>query len=371
MADRFHKVLVRWLMLPCVAAGRLGHMDTAASASANSLRSPGHDSTVARRIVALDVLRGVALLGIILVNVQPVTHFHYEIEQVPTSFSDATGWLQLFVQQRFFPIFSLLFGMGFSLFFASAERRGERPRVRLARRLLVLLPLGALHQLIHPGEALFFYAVVGLVVLLPSTWLPRWAVSAGAGILILASLLLAGGGLTLIPGAFLLGSALVRHGVVARMESSTRVPLLLFAVFAVASVAAAMWQLRDLGNSGFTVASAVAGALMAGAYVTGVLVLLRTPARRILNAVFAPLGKMALTNYVTATLLMLLGGALLDLPHSDSWGAALGLAVGIIVVQAIWSTLWLSRYTQGPLEWLWRWATWGRKPDFRLDPARR
>lgn len=65
--------------------------------------------------------------------------------------------LQLFVQQRFFSLFSLLV--------ASAERRGANPRVVLARRLLVLLPLGVAHQLFQTGEALTPCAVVGLFVL--------------------------------------------------------------------------------------------------------------------------------------------------------------------------------------------------------------
>ncbi|MGP3919355.1 DUF418 domain-containing protein [Nonomuraea sp. 10N515B] len=38
------------------------------------------------------------------------------------------------------------------------------------------------------------------------------------------------------------------------------------------------------------------------------------------------------------------------------------IAGGILAVQWLWSTLWLRRYRQSPLEWLWRWATWGRRP---------
>jgi hypothetical protein len=53
-------------------------------------------------------------------------------------------------------------------------------------------------------------AIVGLLVLLPSTWLPRWAVAGLAAVLIATSLIVAHGGNTVIPGLFLLGSALVR-----------------------------------------------------------------------------------------------------------------------------------------------------------------
>ncbi|MFW8623419.1 hypothetical protein ACOI1A_05600 [Corynebacterium glutamicum] len=40
-----------------------------------------------------------------------------------------------------------------------------------------MIPLGIIHQILQPGEALLPYAIVGLVILLPSSWLPRWAVA--------------------------------------------------------------------------------------------------------------------------------------------------------------------------------------------------
>ena len=113
------------------------------------------------------------LCGILLVNIRPVTSFGYALgPDGGTTLADPSGWLQLLVQQRFFPILALLFGIGFALLMESARARGRRPRVVLVRRLLVLL-LGVLHQLVHRGEAPASYAVVGLLVPLPSTWLPR------------------------------------------------------------------------------------------------------------------------------------------------------------------------------------------------------
>ncbi|GAB7192019.1 hypothetical protein NUM3379_27280 [Kineococcus sp. NUM-3379] len=330
----------------------------AATATATATAPPG------ARLAALDVLRGFALCGILLVNIGPVAHFGYDVPHGPPTLDDAGGWLQLLVQQRFHPVFALLFGAGFSLFLASAARRSARPRVVLLRRLLVLLPLGVLHQFWHPGEALVFYAVIGLLVLLPSTWLPRWTVALGAAVLVPAALT-TGGGVALVPGVFLLGSALVRYGVVARVEDSTGIPLLLFAGFAAASVPALAWQLQDLAGSGFTASSAVAGFLLAGAYVSGVLVLLRTPLRGFLRALFTPLGRTALTNYVAATPVVVLAGHVLDLSHSRSWTELLLVAVGVLAVQWVLSVLWLRRFRQGPLEWLWRCATWGRREPLR------
>lgn len=322
--------------------------------------APLVDPPAPPRIVALDVLRGFALTGIAFVNVETVTGFRYGL---PT-LADPSGWLQLLAAQRFFPLFSLLFGISFSLIVASAERRGARPRLVLLRRLLVLLPLGVLHWLLQPGEALTPYAVVGLLVLLPSTWLPRWVVAVSGGALLSFVLFVAGGGIALIPGLFLVGSALVRYGVVARVEDSVRVPLLLFVLFAIASVPALVLQRGNLVDSGFSTVSAVAGAAVAGAYATGVLLLLRTPLRQALIAAFAPLGRMALTNYVSATVVMVIARYPLRLQDSTSWTTVLGLAAGIIVVQAVVSTWWLARFRYGPLEWLWRWATWGSRPAF-------
>ncbi|MCL3863296.1 DUF418 domain-containing protein [Actinotalea sp. K2] len=310
------------------------------------------------RILALDVLRGFALCGIILVNIAPVTSFGRELPPSPTTLQDPTGWLQLLVQQRFFPLFSLLFGISFSLLLESARQRGARERVVLLRRLIVLLPLGVLHQLLQPGEALTFYALFGLLILLPSTWLPRWAVALGAGLLVSVAVLLTGGGLPLVPGLLLLGSALVRYGVVDRWGSTTRGPAVLLLLFTVVAVPALVQQVRTLPQSGFSISSAVAGLALAGVYTTMVLLLLRTRLQRTLATGFRPLGRMALTNYVSATPLMLFAGHALDWPRSDSWAQLFLVAVGILVIQWVFSVLWLRRFRQGPLEYLWRTATW-------------
>ncbi|MFC3688989.1 DUF418 domain-containing protein [Aquipuribacter hungaricus] len=323
----------------------------------------------AGRVVALDVLRGIAVCGILLVNAGSVTGFATETDLAAGSLSDPGGWLQLLVQQRFFPVFALLFGAGSTLVLAAARRRGAtHPRVVLLRRLLLLLPLGVAHQLLHPGEALAPYAVVGLVVLLPSTWLPRWAVAAGAAGAV-PTALAAGGGIVLVPGMVLLGSALVRYGVVDRLDRPSRLPVLLCAVLAAAAVPALVLQLQDLPASGSSTSSAVAGLLLAGVWTTGVVALLATGLRGVLVTAFAPLGRTALTAYVGATPLLLLAGNELELRASTSWTPLLVLVLVVLVVQAVAATLWLRRFRQGPLEWLWRWGTWGARPPVRVSTA--
>ncbi|MFI7113214.1 DUF418 domain-containing protein [Nonomuraea sp. NPDC050227] len=317
------------------------------------------------RIIALDVVRGFALCGILLANVQPISHVGTDpVTAQQATLDDTARWLGLLVEQRFFPIFSLLFGVGFSLLLDSAAARVPHPRVLLLRRLLLLACMGLAHMfLLWRGDILTVYAVVGLAVLLPSTWLPRWAVAGLAAVLVVAALVVFGGGTMLVPGLFLLGSALTRYGVIDRIESSTRVPALLALGLAAATVPALMWQ---AASTGVPLPMAASGLLMAGLYVCVLLVLLRTPLRPVLRAVFVPLGRMALTNYLSATALVLVLGRLAGGPP-EGWTLTtiVGIAAVILALQWVWSTLWLRRYRFGPVEWLWRWATWGRRPDRR------
>ncbi|GII55861.1 hypothetical protein Pth03_42500 [Planotetraspora thailandica] len=322
------------------------------------------------RIAALDVVRGFALCGILIANVRPIANVDPSAVVGSPVGADRYGWTGLFVDQRFYPIFSLLFGVGFSLLLDSAAGRVTRPRLILLRRLAVLLGLGLVHLLLlWQGDILTVYAAAGLVVLLPSTWLPRWAVAALAAALIAIALLIAGGPYAIVPGLFLLGSALTRYGVIGRIERSTRVPVALCLLFAAGAVPAVWWQVTvPLETRAFSQAMAVAGLLVAGAYVCGLLALLRTPLRPALRAVFAPLGRMALTNYLSQTLLVLVAARVLDVPLARSDGAMFLTIGAVLAVQWLLSTLWMRRHRYGPLEWLWRWATWARRPALRRAP---
>lgn len=345
-------------------------MKTHAGNNENLLISPPQTAAKEGRIPALDVIRGVALCGIIFVNIGPLTRFGMESGFYgPFNFGDPSGWLQLLVQQRFFPIFSLLFGIGFSIFLESAARRVTRPRLLLLRRLLILLVIGGLFEILQGGSALLPYAVVGLVVLLPSTWLPRWVSAVAAAAFIVGSLVFAGGGITLIPGMFLLGSCLARYGVVPAIGRSRRGSLVALFAFTVLSVPLMVWQITVIENSGFDFASAAAGLATAGVYFSLLSLLMTTTAASGLQSVFAPLGKMALTNYICAAPLMLAAAALLDLTHSTSWTPLLATVVGILLVQWVTSVSWLRYFAQGPLEWLWRWGTWGHRAPLQRRAA--
>ncbi len=129
--------------------------------------------TESRREPILDVLRGFALLGILLVNVEFMRGSH-----VWSAMADATipqvegadrltqflvGWL---ATGKFISSFTIMFGIGAAIMVGRARERGRNPRGLLARRYLVLAGFGIAHMvLLFPGDVLFLYGVTGLVLL--------------------------------------------------------------------------------------------------------------------------------------------------------------------------------------------------------------
>lgn len=323
------------------------------------------------------MIRGVALCGILFANIGTIVGagVPWADGEPPVTYT----WEQLLVQQRFFPIFSLLFGVGFGMLWGSAERRAARPRVVLLRRLASLGVLGLLHQLLQPGEALLPYALAGIVVLLPVTWVPtraRVLVATVVGAL-LTLVAAPSGGIALIPGLFLLGFAAAITGLPRRAEESVRPGLVLAIPAGILAIPFLVLQILNPQTAGFDVTSALAG-LFSGLFLVGALtVLLHTPLRGVLGAAFAPLGRMALTNYVGATVIGVLVSLpfftplamLRDTPNSQIspttmvwiWGGC----VLLLIAQSLLSRVWLARFGQGPLEKLWRWATWAGAPAAR------
>ncbi|GAA1488118.1 DUF418 domain-containing protein [Brachybacterium sacelli] len=336
--------------------------------TASPSASPADSAPRPQRLLVLDVVRGAALCGILFANVGTILGVSVPWTDGRPPLSSTLQ--QLLVQQRFFPIFSLLFGVGFGMLWSSAVRRATHPRVVLLRRLLALGVLGFLHQILQPGEALLPYATVGIVVLLPLTWVPARprALVAGLGGAVLTVAAAPLGGVSLIPGLFLLGFAAAVADLPRRVEESARPAVVLALAAALLAAPFIVLQLRSPESAGFDAVSSIAG-LSSGLCLVGILgALLHTPARRVLGAFFVPLGRMALTNYVGASVL----GVLFALPWlaplgqeyveiTDAQMVALwGGCVLLLIVQSLASRAWLARIGQGPLEALWRRVTWGR-----------
>ncbi|GIV04769.1 MAG: hypothetical protein KatS3mg016_0344 [Fimbriimonadales bacterium] len=125
------------------------------------------------RIHALDALRGIALLGILVVNMGFFKGLS-TLQQFPSKESlaqpidVAAFWLiQGLFSGKFYPIFALLFGLGFGLQMKRLQARAVNPTGVMLRRLLTLLMIGVLHGLfLWTGDVLFIYAITGMVLLL-------------------------------------------------------------------------------------------------------------------------------------------------------------------------------------------------------------
>jgi uncharacterized protein len=394
-----------------------------------SLVAPSPDPIApTERIDGIDVLRGLALSGVLTINI--VFEFRVSIfEQfLPPAGTEAAvdRTLKLFlaaaVELKAFALFSLLFGVGLAIQF---DRLANNPRrlVLLMRRLVVLLAIGAAHLLfVWNGDILVEYAVAGFVVL-PFLFGPRWLVLVAASAALLLYLTMpmlppvvhfpsnawirahiaeagqvygSGGFLdvlgfrlreipALVPlhllmfprtvALFLFGALAWRSGILlSAFDDNRRLlfrlamgGLLLGGGLTLAAEGRAMFGWSSLGRAHETLArlGAVTLAMGYGATIIGCG---SGPAWQKMLAWAAPIGRMAFTNYLAQSLVF-------------GWifyGYGLGLfgrlnvtttfAIGLVVygAQVAFSAWWLSRYRYGPIEWLWRALMYGvRQPMVR------
>lgn len=316
---------------------------------------------VPHRYPFIDVLRGFATAGILLVNIPDITHLGRDVPG-PLPDSGLLTGLYYLVATRFVPIFAFLFGTSLALIRDSAVRKGRAAWSVLTRRLVALAGIGLLHQLVYPGEVLTFYAVVGLLVL-PLVLRVPCSITLVLGLLLTISTYAAtGGGPATLPGLFLLGASAVDRHWLDQLQKGER-PIRIAAVCAaLATIPAVWWQTTQPGDPRFTLAGGIAGLTMSILYVSVLSLLWQTPLRRAIAAAFTPLGRAAFTCYITATLVTVPIGAWLHLNASNNLVQCLLLAVAILAGQNLFVRLWFSKFSYGPLEWPWRLATWWGKP---------
>ncbi|MFL5545837.1 MAG: DUF418 domain-containing protein [Gemmatimonadaceae bacterium] len=384
------------------------------------------------RIRALDVLRGVAVAGILLANVQVFFGLTFmppdRIAALPTVAADrvASFLEHVFVEGKFYSIFSLLFGIGFGV---QLSRGGEAALPRFKRRLRILLGIGAIHAfLIWAGDILMLYALLGFTM----PWfsrrsnraLLRWtlillAVPTALYVVALTLWLLVGPGTTQtataagppasilkffeaigtggikdafignlvflagrwadlfatvrfpkVLGMFVLGLWTVRAGIALsptdHRRALARWSVLGWSVGLPANITAAWafdhWQYLPPSVGGLlgTAMQGVGIPMLALGYAATV-ALLVVDGRRFIG-VFAPVGRMALTNYLMHSIIcvVLSYGFGFGLWWHVGSSRAMAIAAAIILVQIPLSAWWLSRYRFGPVEWLWRRLTYGR-----------
>ncbi|MFM9874214.1 MAG: DUF418 domain-containing protein [Fimbriimonadaceae bacterium] len=388
-------------------------------------------ATLRNRIQSLDVLRGVAILGILLANIfafgwtdasemmgghLPIPGLNYWVEGIRIAF----------VSGKFRGLFCLLFGAGLFLQYGKLKAAGKWPRTYL-RRTAILMAIGAIHiVLIWFGDILFMYSLTAFIVM----WLvgldDRVIIGIATGMLFLTTLCGIGSvaafsssseafgefgsfftpqnemrifqsgsfyeqlqfrlpivRLTMsffpvlfleLGGLFLIGFWMAKNGIFAKPSAHPKATLFLIIV----GILGALVNIAIGIGIGITQNEKLSMAIefglnapMAVGYATVGSVLVEKYPEGILSRLFAPVGKMALTGYLLTSVLCT--------TFFYSWGfgmfGKLDYAGLIGVVLVVWifivtfAHIWLRKYAMGPIEWVWRSLTLGRQ-DLKLSDDR-
>ena len=376
------------------------------------------------RLHSLDILRGLALAGMILV------HFHMRLERPATGPEDLIGWgVWIFLEQKAWGTFAFLFGVGFAVLLRRLESRGEPVVGIYLRRLGGLALFGIATKVFLGFEILFEYACWGLVLLLVRRWPTRrllalalvaacarpiaaeatalfhwwtgaplpppranlWAAAHEAAQLDRYSAVLSArwaifvaglphGWRDLLPGSnltlFIVGLLAVRHRVVDDPMRHRRL-IVGWMSFGALSWALSWTVLRALPDVSIPGADwpvkfgfgLLQDQWLSFTYAGGVLLVLAAhPGWTTSLRAFADAGRMGLTNYLLQALVIDLLGARYGLGLRLRPVAHLYAAPLLFAAQAAMSRTWLMRFRFGPAEWLWRSITYARRQPLRRAP---
>ena len=179
--------------------------DSEASAAVPGTGPPERLAPVAgtERINSLDVVRGFALLGILVMNIQAFSMVGAAYMN-PTAYGDLTGanyWVwyvsHLFFDQKFMTLFSALFGAGIVLMWQRAEAKGRSATGLHYRRTFWLMVFGFVHAYgVWAGDILFVYSVCALWVFWLKRRSPKALIIIGAIVLMVSPVLMVAGGLS-------------------------------------------------------------------------------------------------------------------------------------------------------------------------------
>jgi len=391
-------------------------------------------SSPAERVQVLDVLRGFALLGILVINAMSILAVKGSTPAFTVDIPFLDRLLQdlilLFVESKFFTLFSLLFGIGFAIQIQSAERQRTKFLPQISRRMLGLLLFGGLHiVLLWAGDILVIYAITGSILIAfrktAFSRLKKWVISLLAipGTLVflifiytLAARLTTAGSTTfaesdqslakefantdatqaLLQSSFVesIGERIRTYGELSPLLLS-RIPTVL-AMFLIGLYLGRSNFIRQLPEKieilkkvrfwglavGFslmllivagtkflpTVSALVAiiedqylaGPILCVGYAAALtLAFINNPRRRVFEY-FSRVGRLALTNYLTQSLVLtfLSYGWGLGLALKLNGFEVLGISVGLFAIQIAISDIWLRKFRYGPLEWAWRCITY-------------
>ncbi len=394
------------------------------------------------REIFMDVLRGFAILGIFIANLGSGFSWYKESDHL-TGPLLLPGWdqkmtflHQLFIEGKFYSIFSLLFGWGMALQVKRGLDKGINATPTIKRRLGFMLLLGAIHLMIWPGDIVFFYALLGflllpfrkladkklliigiLLLLLPVLlyaakmkwqWLnaPAFILFKTGGTIDYAlnhnsseaefKLLLKNGNwwdifkvnvagfffrygylffVSRIPkvlGMFLIGYVVGRSDFYKNIAKHKKLLLWIIVGGLVVGLPANYFlaQYMSAGEDAYfglkinglyqTIAYALGVVPLAMTYVALFILSFNSTKGKKFLSFLAPVGKMAFSNYVLQSLIgnfVFLGAGLGFL---GKVGPVYYTFFGMVVffIQIIVSSIWLTYFNYGPIEWLWRSATY-------------
>lgn len=393
----------------------------------------------------LDILRGFALFGVMLDNLFGFTGWGFlppdTKQALPTWTADAiTGTLeQVFINGKFYSLFSLLFGVGFSIILERNLQRGINPLRVFYRRLFILLGIGAGHLfLLWEGDILFLYALIGfslplfrhlrdrtllllagILILSPlvfdgfsilfqyknGAWMEKMAMAvdkktglgdnpafyeylykegAGwaewrnwqqSGYLYRYSYILDTNRIPKVLGMFLIGFYAGRKMIYLKLNEYIHVFKWLRRWGLVIGIPAAgacfyfeMFRphIPDPWGILHTLFYAVSVVPLCLAYVSIICLRWNRKEGRSRLRWLAPMGRMALTNYLMQTLIGIFVYYGVGLGLGGNIGPVVFVPAGICVygIQVLYSHYWFRNFRFGPMEWIWRMLTYGK--IFRL-----
>lgn len=384
-------------------------------------------TAASERYEVLDVLRGAALFGIISANM--ILHSLYlylspeAMAAIPTHGSDRVlDFLELMlIESKFYTIFSVLFGVGFSILLVRSRAKEIRFHRFFLRRVSLLFLIGLAHAvLLFHDDILQAYALCGALLLpfvaartrtilicaglallsvipikmlggIPvgalkevqnalltrfglshETAVSAWTTGSYGDIVRLnlakvfsqAMFLISSGMMFKIFGCFLLGFCLGRSGMHQRLADyrpilrkvalgGLAIGLPLNAVYAATFDSGSWWE---------TLAGTFGVLPLSAGYASVLCLLWLGPVGRRRLQYFAPIGRMALTNYIGQSVICVFIYRSVGLGLGGTMGHTLFLPIGVAVycVQVFMSRLWLARFRFGPIEWVWRVLTYGK-----------
>ena len=394
------------------------------------------------RIVSIDVVRGFALLGILVMNIQSFGLIgpKYMNPTAQGELSTASYWCwwfaHVFFDSKCMTIFSMLFGAGIALMVDRAKAQGRKSGWLHYRRMFWLLLIGLAHaHLLWYGDILVSYAMCGMILYWVSGWRPRFLIPSGLLLLVIGSAIMIGCGLSMpywpeeskagllqgwAPTAEQIQQDLERHRgswldlQPHRMASSLMVETFLFALLFFWRIGGLMLLGMGLFKLGmfsgrFSTKFYRAGlfwGLAAGlslvltgvyfheandwqaeysfflgtqfnywgsvlvslAYVCLLVLFSQSQFLSWLQRSLAAVGQMALTNYLTQTIIC----TTIFYGHGLGWFGYLNRVQMLMIVVLIWalqlvlSPIWLKSFRFGPFEWLWRSLSY-----WRIQPIKR